>query len=173
MRPSLTSKARSPGASMAIERPSPLPIAHAIESGCGARTRRISVCCILRSAMAGERSMSDVLRNLLHYGDLSFHDFVEIALYHPQFGYYATAAARVGKEEDYVTSSTLSPVFAYAIGRLLEEFLTRAGAGSSSIVDIGSRDGTFIGDLAAQLPAEGARFYGVDRSLEAVQPRER
>jgi SAM-dependent MidA family methyltransferase len=123
--------------------------------------------------MAGERSMSDVLRNLLHYGDLSFHDFVEIALYHPQFGYYATAAARVGKEGDYVTSSTLSPVFAYAIGRLLEQFLTRAGVGSSSIVDIGSRDGTFIGDLAAQTRSEGAHFYGVDRSLEAVRPRER
>jgi SAM-dependent MidA family methyltransferase len=123
--------------------------------------------------MAGERSMSDVLRNMLQYGDLSFRDFVEIALYHPQFGYYATAAARVGKEGDYVTSPTLSPVFAFALGRLAEEFLTRAAVGSPSIVDIGSRDGSLIGGLAAEVGStRGAHFYGVDRSLEAALPRE-
>jgi SAM-dependent MidA family methyltransferase len=53
-------------------------------------------------AVPYESNMRDVLRNILHYGDLSFRDFVELALYHPEFGYYARAENPVGR--DAVTS---------------------------------------------------------------------
>src|SRR5258706_11004211 len=104
------------------------------EEGWGCRevgdltTRR----CMLRGWMPGERSMREVLRNMLHYGDLSFRDFVELALYHPEHGYYATHAARVGKEGDYVTSPSLSPVFADALSGLVAGFLHRSGPGVSA-----------------------------------------
>ncbi len=94
--------------------------------------------------MPGERSLRDVLRNALQYGDLSFRDFMELALYHPELGYYATSSARVGKGGDYVTSPSLSPVFAYALGRLVGEFLRRTGAGVSTVVEIGCGDGRLI-----------------------------
>lgn len=126
--------------------------------------------------------MTEVLHNLLQYGDLSFRDFVEIALYHPEFGYYATGAARVGKEGDYVTSPSLSPVFAYALSRLVTDFLHRSGPGVSTIVDIGCGDGSLIHSLYVlkrerrEREGEGgaadARFVGVDRWLERVKPGE-
>src|SRR5260221_4225638 len=121
------------------------------EEGWGCRdvvdltTRR----CMLRGWMPGERSMREVLRNMLHYGDLSFRDFVELALYHPEHGYYATSAARVGKGGDYVTSPSLSPVFAYALSGLVAGFLRRSGPGVSTIVDIGCGDGSLIYSLYA------------------------
>src|SRR5258708_32023525 len=138
--------------------------------------------CMVRGRMPGEGSMREVLRNLLHYGDLSFRDFVELALYHPEHGYYATHAARVGKGGDYVTSPSLSPVFAYALSGLVAGFLHRSGARVSTIVDIGCGDGSLIHSLyasererRAREGEEGAtevRFVGVDRSLERVTPRE-
>jgi len=117
-------------------------------------------------AMTAERSMSDVLRNLLSYGPLSFRDFVEIALYHPEFGYYTSGQNRVGKEGDYVTAPTLSPVFSYAIGNLVREFVSRCEGAVSTIVDIGCGDGGLI-DAVYQLPGVPvSRFFGVDRSLD-------
>lgn len=116
--------------------------------------------------MPAERSMRDVLSNLLKYGDLSFRDFVEIALYHPEFGYYARPQNPVGKGADYVTAPLLSPVFSFAIGNLVREFLSRSEGALCSIVDIGCGDGSLINAVARP----GARFFGVDRSLSRVIP---
>jgi SAM-dependent MidA family methyltransferase len=115
--------------------------------------------------MPAERSMTDVLRNTLHYGDLSFRDFMELALYHPDFGYYARAANPVGKEGDYVTAPTLSPAFSFAIAGLVREFVRRSEGAVCSIVDIGCGDGSLIRSLASQTEEPSARFFGVDRSL--------
>ncbi|HEX7153115.1 MAG TPA: SAM-dependent methyltransferase [Thermoanaerobaculia bacterium] len=114
---------------------------------------------VYHAPMTGERGLRHELRNLLQYGDLSFRDFVELALYHPEFGYYTRGASPVGKGGDFVTSPSLSPVFSYALGRLVDEFVSRAGGALSSIVDIGCGDGTLI----RALRSERARFYGVDR----------
>jgi len=122
--------------------------------------------------MPGPPTARDVIRNLLQYGELSFRDFVEIALYHPETGYYAQPVSPVGKEGDFVTAPALSPVFAYGFGKLVREFMSRSEAALCSIVDIGCGDGSLIHTLYADAdPAtrERARFAGVDRSLERVR----
>lgn len=115
--------------------------------------------------MPRESSMRDVLRNLMVYGDLSFRDFVELVLYHPEFGYYSRPRNPVGRMGDYVTAPVLSPVFSFAIGRLVREFVSRCEGGVCSFVDIGCGDGSLVRAVAT----ENARFFGVDRSLERVQ----
>ena len=109
--------------------------------------------------------MIDVLRNLLQYGDLSFRDFMELALYHPENGYYARAENPVGRGADYVTAPVLSPVFSFALGNLVREFVVRNEGAMCSIVDIGCGDGTLIRELAAENRVDGVRFFGVDRDL--------
>ncbi|MBV9492992.1 MAG: SAM-dependent methyltransferase [Acidobacteria bacterium] len=124
--------------------------------------------------MAAEQNMRDVLRNMLHYGELSFRDFVEVALYHPQFGYYVRGPHPAGKDGDYVTSPKLSPVFAYGFGKLVREFLSRVGGGVSSVVDVGSGGGELIRDVGAgfssSVPAEaGPYIYEVDRTSDTYR----
>ncbi|MCU1229793.1 MAG: SAM-dependent methyltransferase, MidA family [Acidobacteria bacterium] len=114
--------------------------------------------------MPAEASMRDVLRNSLQYGDLSFRDFVELALYHPEFGYYATARSPVGKAADFVTSPAISPVFACALSRLVREFVSRNGDEPSDIVDVGCGDGELIRALARLSEGKG-HFTGIDRAL--------
>lgn len=114
--------------------------------------------------------MRDVLRNLLQYGDLSFRDFMELALYHPETGYYARAANPVGRGADYVTAPVLSPVFSFALSGLVREFVSRMEGALCSIVDIGCGDGGLIRALAAEHVGPNARFFGVDRTLGRVTP---
>ena len=104
-----------------------------------------------------------VLRNMLQYGDLSFRDFVEVALYHPEAGYYMRPLSPVGKGGDYVTSPTLSPVFAYAISRLIREFVARAEGAVCSFVDIGCGAGALL-DEVARMTGAPLRWFGVDRT---------
>jgi SAM-dependent MidA family methyltransferase len=140
--------------------------------------------------MSEERSMLDLLRKSLQNSDLPFRDFVELVLYHPEFGYYATAESPVGKDRDYVTSPVLSPVFSYSLGNLCREFMSRSGDSVWQVVDIGCGDGGLIRALAGerQLTTEAQRaqrkplcplclcgstphhFYGVDRHLGRAIP---
>jgi SAM-dependent MidA family methyltransferase len=115
----------------------------------------------------------EIIRKRLNSGDLPFREFMELALYHPAAGYYSTAKPRVGKGGDYVTSPTLSPLFAFAVARLIREVLGRAGDGVSTIVDIGCGDGTLIHSLYEEFPAgsPAPAWYGVDRSLSRVERR--
>jgi SAM-dependent MidA family methyltransferase len=121
-------------------------------------------------AVPPESSMRDVIRNMLHYGDLSFRDFVELALYHPEFGYYARGENPVGKGADYVTAPVLSPVFSFALSNLVREFVRRNEGAVCSIVDIGCGDGGLIESVARSVSAVGGRvrFFGVDRELGRV-----
>lgn len=121
--------------------------------------------------MPAERSLRDVLRNMLQYGDLSFRDFVELALYHPEFGYYSRASSPIGKDADYVTAPHLSPAFSFGIGRLIHEFVRRNEGELSSFVDIGCGDGALLRQLGSSefLGGERARLYGIDRSLHRAR----
>ena len=135
--------------------------------------------------MPGSADLADVIRNLLRDNDLPFRDFVELALYHPQLGYYAK---RARPEADYVTSPRLSPLFAVTLGKLVSEFTSRLGDEVSTVVDIGCGDGSLIHSLSSvgrpasvwpTASAGGVRaearthtYYGVDRSLERVSHRD-
>jgi SAM-dependent MidA family methyltransferase len=123
---------------------------------------------VYHRAVPDSPSLRSELRNLLQYGDLTFRDFMELALYHPQFGYYARGANPVGKGGDFITAPSLSPVFSFGLGKLFREFLRRSEGAPSTFVDIGAGDGGLIDAVASQIDEERARFFGVDRSLERV-----
>jgi SAM-dependent MidA family methyltransferase len=111
--------------------------------------------------MSGASSLQEVIHNRLKSGDLSFRDYVELALYHPDFGYYRQGRSPVGKEADFVTSPSLSPVFSLALGRLVREFLSCAGGAVSQIVDVGAGSGELVGALRREVPE--ANVTGVER----------
>jgi SAM-dependent MidA family methyltransferase len=140
---------------------------------------------VYHAAVPVEESMGDVLRNLLSYGDLSFRDFMDVALYHPQFGYYVSQTHPAGKAGDFVTAPSLSPAFSFAIARLFGEFVSRSEGAVCSFVDIGAGDGSLVGSVQGELEAQRlkgseaqrgeVKFFAVDRargtSLEDV-PRD-
>lgn len=54
-------------------------------------------------------------------GPLTFADFMEAALYDPDFGYYMTPGTRIGRGGDYYTSPDVHPLFAELIGRQIAQ----------------------------------------------------
>lgn len=82
---------------------------------------------------------------LPHQGGVSFRDFVDDALFHPEWGYYATGKVRFGDGGDYDTfPDAVSPLFGEAValqawqcwqreGRPVEFVLVELGAGNGQM----------------------------------------
>ena len=52
---------------------------------------------------------------------ISFYDYMESALYDPQFGYYSRPVEKIGKQGDFYTSSSVGSVFGETVGDVLLE----------------------------------------------------
>src|SRR5215472_8332196 len=52
-------------------------------------------------------------------GQITFAEYMGMALYEPGYGYYMTGAAKMGWEADYFTSTDVSSLFANCMGRQL------------------------------------------------------
>ena len=68
-------------------------------------------------------SMSDlqhiISERIQRDGPITFAEYMRMALYEPEYGYYVTGAAKMGWEADYFTSTDVSSLFANCLGRQL------------------------------------------------------
>lgn len=119
----------------------------------------------------------DHLRGLIRAdGPLTVERYMDIALWHPQWGYYATHSP-VGARGDFITAPEISQIFGELIGLWLADFWQRSGAPDSVIVcELGPGKGTLMADLlraAATVPAfrRAIRVHLIETSatLRAVQ----
>ncbi|HTI14489.1 MAG TPA: SAM-dependent methyltransferase [Dictyobacter sp.] len=53
-------------------------------------------------------------------GPLTFAEYMRMALYEPEYGYYVTGPAKMGWEGDYFTSTDVADFFAHCMGRQLQ-----------------------------------------------------
>lgn len=107
---------------------------------------------------------------------ITFAQFMEWALYHPQWGYYAAAPTKIGATGDFATSPHLGADF----GELLAEQLIQMGQEFEptqplTLVEMGAGQGllakdilTYWGDRAADLLAR-TEYWIVERSPALVQ----
>jgi len=119
------------------------------------------------------------LRGLIRAGGpLTVERFMEIALWHPEWGYYATHKP-VGARGDFVTAPEISQVFGELIGLWLADFWQRSGASDPVILcELGPGNGTLMADLlraAATIPTfrRAVRVHLIEASatLRTVQER--
>lgn len=117
-----------------------------------------------------------IISTIRERGPLTFADFMELALYHSEHGYYATAARRSGRGGDFYTSADVGSLFGEMLAVQLEEMwqLTReAGAARFDLVEAGAGNGRLARDIldaaAAHHPAlyEHVRVRLLERSVAA------
>lgn len=58
---------------------------------------------------------------LRKHGPMNFERYMDLCLYHPEFGYYMQGRERTGVRGDYFTSADLHPVFARLVARQAAE----------------------------------------------------
>ncbi len=101
-------------------------------------------------------------------GEVSFREFMELALYHPTHGYYTGGGTPWGRSGDYLTAPTASAWYGRTVGRLIGDLT--AGIGRQvELVDLAAGNGAFLAAVLDQLGEEGAtrvlaRVVAVERS---------
>lgn len=75
-------------------------------------------------------------------GALPFSRFMELALYHPEFGYYRRGANVFGRSGDFYTSSQLQPVFGRLIAQQIDRWRRELGSPAEfCVVELGAGRG--------------------------------
>lgn len=113
-------------------------------------------------------------------GPITFADFMEAALYDPDFGYYTTSGPRIGFDGDYCTSPDIHPIFAELLGRQIAQAAEAViPSGDFTIVEMGGGKGFLAGNLLnayrRDCPAllNRVRYILVERSPAMVALQQR
>lgn len=124
---------------------------------------------------------AEIRRRIIERGPIPFAEFMEVALYWPQGGYYSAArsteASPFGPGGDYYTSPMTHPAFGALLSVQLYQFwLLLDRPNPFWVVEPGSGNGQLCRDIlqaAQSLPngfADSLRYLCVDRSHQGAAP---
>ncbi len=103
------------------------------------------------SPAAPNPAEAEIRRRIAERGSIPFVEFMEIALYHPDGGYYTRAVMTTGAGGDFSTSSDVSPAFGRRIAVQIAELHARirdaTGEEGFELVEIGPGRGLLAADL--------------------------
>jgi len=91
-----------------------------------------------------------IIQKIKNEGPICFQEFMEMCLYYPGLGYYATLN-QIGEHGDFYTSTSLTPVFGALIGKQLEEMWHNLGESPFTIVEYGAGTGMLCQDILIYL----------------------
>lgn len=107
-------------------------------------------------------SLAEIIKNRIEKeGPISFHDYMEMALYYPQLGYYTSAGQKIGKNGDYYTSPWLTPLYGEMLGKQLEEMWNLLDKKEFTIVEYGAGTGALCSSILNYLKNNPAMFAGL------------
>lgn len=93
-------------------------------------------------------------------GRITFADYMNLALYHREYGYYNSGAIAIGKEGDFYTSSSLGQDFGELLAIQFQEMWHNLGCPSSfSLVEMGAGNGNLAGDILNCLQSEAEKSF--------------
>lgn len=88
-----------------------------------------------------------IVEQIKKKGPMSFRDFMEMALYYPELGYYNSIQNKIGANGDFYTSANISAGFGAMIGRQMEEMWQILGKKPFKIVEFGAGTGLLCHDI--------------------------
>ncbi len=103
-------------------------------------------------------------------GPISFADWMDCCLYHPQHGYYRRAKPTVGRDGDFLTSPEVHPLFGAAVGHVASELWRRTGNPQPfQIAEIGPGTGALAESILRHLHATPLELAAATR-YRLVEP---
>lgn len=106
--------------------------------------------------------MGPLVEEIRRRGGVTFAEFMELALYHPKWGYYTrprVGSGPVGEQGDFLTAPAAAPLFAATLARLLEALATRLGQ-PLTFVELAAGEGSLLASLARHLGGRGGGVVG-------------
>ncbi|MFM2197948.1 MAG: hypothetical protein RLZZ505_1380 [Verrucomicrobiota bacterium] len=93
-----------------------------------------------------------IVTEISNRGSLSFPEYLAIALYDPEYGYYARDNTQVGRHGDFYTSVSVGPLFGRLLARRFFGWWEATGKPAEwRILEIGAHDGTLAADILSEL----------------------
>ena len=101
--------------------------------------------------------LEEIRQRIVRDGPLTFADFMELALYHAQWGYYSRAEDPIGRSEDrdFYTAPMRHPAFGELLGRQVAQCLENIGGGERQWVEFGPGGGQLAVSLMKELRGRG------------------
>ena len=100
-------------------------------------------------------------------GSLPFAQFMHMALYEPELGYYVAGLRKIGKDGDFVTAPEISALFSQCLANQCAQVLNELGGGD--ILELGAGSGIMAADILTQLETREClpqHYYILDVSPE-------
>ena len=125
-----------------------------------------------RSIRDGQKGIGDFaayaerlqIADLIHErGPTTVAAFMDLALYHPQLGYYARVARRTGQTGDFFTSVDVGPLFGDLIADQVAEMARFVASTPFDLVEVGAGDGRLAADVLSALRHRHPDVYGRTR----------
>jgi SAM-dependent MidA family methyltransferase len=116
-----------------------------------------------------------VAERVRRVGPIRFDEFMDLALYHPELGFYCRGQG-AGRTADFLTSPSVGPLFGAVIAQALDDWWAELGNPDPfTMIEVGAADGRLAADVLAAQPqcAPALRYVLVEVSpaLRAVQPK--
>ncbi len=116
-------------------------------------------------------SLSEIIiQKIRRSGAIPFRDFMEMALYYPELGYYTSPPEKIGKRGDYYTSPNLTPVFGEMLGKQLEEMWHILGEKNFTVVEMGAGSGLLSFDVLEYLEKNQALYQDLEYCIIEKSP---
>ena len=112
-------------------------------------------------------------------GRITFEEFMDTALYHPEYGYYTSKKARIGKEGDYYTSTDVHRAFGACIMRQIEEMNLIMNHSPLNVVEVGAGKGLLCADILLSAKEKSPtlfkeiRYFIVEKSPDFIERQKR
>ncbi len=103
-------------------------------------------------------------------GPISFAEFMELSLYHPELGYYARASQKTGRAGDFFTSVDVGAIFGALLAKQFAEMWRLIGPraespepGAFDLVEAGAGNGRLARDILDAAQRNDPDFYSAIR----------
>ncbi|MBM2838162.1 MAG: hypothetical protein HW415_787 [Deltaproteobacteria bacterium] len=130
--------------------------------------------------MLTEPSITSELKDRIEEkGRITFEEFMDTALYHPEYGYYTSNKARIGKDGDYYTSTDVHRAFGASIMRQIEEMWNILKISPLFLVEVGAGKGVLCADILLSAREKSPtlfkeiRYFIVEKSPEFIERQKR
>ncbi|MDG6004935.1 MAG: methyltransferase [Candidatus Brocadia sp.] len=100
-----------------------------------------------------------LIESIKEKGRITFAEFMQTALYHPEYGYYNSKREQVGKQGDYYTGPTVYRIFGELLARQLEEMWRLMEKEPFAVVEIGANKGWLCCDIIQYIMNAYPEFY--------------
>lgn len=120
----------------------------------------------MEEVLPKERKQSELLKSQIFeeirvMGMIPFVRYMELALYHPEYGYYNSPWEKIGKGGDYYTSPHIHPVFGRLIARQIQEMWRILGKPAPfTLIELGPGMGWLAHDILTEIEESYPEFFG-------------